>query len=774
MPIKQIRYWLLVLLVIFTSISMPIFGTSNRAYADYTPTGDKCNDGSTPTKVTVPGSTTTKLNCTGSSDSGAGAGNSDTTKKETCAIERVGWIVCPIIHAAAVISDKAFKILSDSFLRTDPQLVSNNSGTKVAWEIARNIANVMFIIAFLVIIISQITGMGLNNYGIKRMIPRLLIAAIAVNISYYICQLAVDLTNVLGYEVQGTLKGVAESIGPSVFGNAQDFTGGQHETGIGDGLLTVIAVGALGAAAVVWLTLPLLMSVILFILVTVATIIIVLLLRKAIIVLLIVLSPIAFVLYLLPNTERLFNKWMKMFTQILMVFPVVGLLFGAGQLASTIVLVSGSQGGADIAAKAAKCNPNAQKNALGSYDDADTKAFYDAQKQNPGSYDSGNCGGGAVSLSDSSCKPANNTNFLGTDKCQVTASWTLGLVAMGIAVAPLIAVWSVLKGALSAAGAIGGRLTSMSGRFTQGRRKGLQDAMETRQLQNDANFMEKGGFRGRMANGLTFGGTSRRIRKKALKDSAQGGWNSQYARYVAENAVEDGKLTGFGRQLAGGVGASEASKQRILDNAEGMMQQSLNDEFKQASFRAADMSDADLHAVVDVDLDKIDVNDPQLAAAIDQLGKRGDFGRLEKLLDAIAHRGPSLSSRTIASTLNENAGQMFTGGQIANIARGAHTESYMDTVANNLASGVLTAEKMSTLNPSQAGEISHVAASAASSPEIAQKLANNNKSVQDIFNNLASTAVAVQGDQILNKRISRINDQLTSYASGAHSRNTTR
>ena len=59
--------------------------------------------------------------------------------------------------------------------------------------------------------------------------------------------------------------------------------------------------------------------------------------RKALIVILIVISPLAFVAFLLPNTEKFFSKWRSTFVGLLMVFPIVGLLFGGGILAGSIV-----------------------------------------------------------------------------------------------------------------------------------------------------------------------------------------------------------------------------------------------------------------------------------------------------------------------------------------------------------------------------------------------------------------------------------------------------
>lgn len=42
----------------------------------------------------------------------------------------------------------------------------------------RNIANVVFVVMFLVVIYSLLTGRGVGNYNIKRMLPRFIVGAI--------------------------------------------------------------------------------------------------------------------------------------------------------------------------------------------------------------------------------------------------------------------------------------------------------------------------------------------------------------------------------------------------------------------------------------------------------------------------------------------------------------------------------------------------------------------------------------------------------------------
>ena len=70
------------------------------------------------------------------------------------------------------------------------------------------------------------------------------------------------------------------------------------------------------------------------------TVFIILIVRQAGIILLIAISPLAFAAWLLPNTEDLFKKWMKMFRGLLLVFPIISLLYGAGKLAGAVLASS--------------------------------------------------------------------------------------------------------------------------------------------------------------------------------------------------------------------------------------------------------------------------------------------------------------------------------------------------------------------------------------------------------------------------------------------------
>lgn len=265
-----------------------------------------------------------------SADTPSGQSGGD-EKKPECAVKDLGWLICPVVNFLADISDAAFAMIADNFLKIEPGLASGGE-VQAAWGIMRNIANGAFIIMFLAIIISQLTGFGISNYGIKKMLPRLIIAAILVNVSIYICQIAVDLSNILGYSLRAGIGGIGDEITRA----NEIFQSGQGRGTWGGFALTILAAGTAGILA-----LAVLIGALVSGLVVMATVAVLLIARKALIVILIVISPLAFVAFLLPNTEKLFSKWRSIFVGLLMVFPTIGLLFGGGILAGAVVKAGG-------------------------------------------------------------------------------------------------------------------------------------------------------------------------------------------------------------------------------------------------------------------------------------------------------------------------------------------------------------------------------------------------------------------------------------------------
>ena len=275
------------------------------------------------------------------------AGENPDVGSSDCGIASVGYFICPISTFLAKNMDWLYGKLNDS-LETQPLNVTDNkSGLYLAWNIMLGFANAAFIIAFLVIIYSQVTSAGISNYGIKKMLPRLAIAAVLVNISYYICAFAIDLSNISGHALQDVFMQIRTTVlttGHSSGGSIEVFTWENLTALILSGGAAAVGIRAflVGEGGVLTSAIILLLPVLLGALLAVLMVVLVLAARHALIVILTIISPLAFVCYLLPGTEKWFEKWRKMFLTMLIFFPAFSLLFGGSQLAAAAILQNAS------------------------------------------------------------------------------------------------------------------------------------------------------------------------------------------------------------------------------------------------------------------------------------------------------------------------------------------------------------------------------------------------------------------------------------------------
>ena len=270
---------------------------------------------------------------------------SENSTGTSCDVQGIGWIICPLSNWLADGIDYMYSALQE-FLKTKPLETTNqNSGIYLAWVIMRNISNVAFIVAFLVIIYSQLTSVGISNYGVKKMLPRLVIAAVLVNLSFTICAILLDLSNIAGYAFQDAFMGIKNTIS----------TVGEN-TGVGwtwsEVIVMILSNGALAGGVVATVAmgaelLPLALSALVGIGLVLLLVLLIMAARQALIVILIILSPLAFVCYLLPGTEKWFKKWRDLFLTMLVFFPAFAVIFGGAQLAGIIIIqnATGANGG---------------------------------------------------------------------------------------------------------------------------------------------------------------------------------------------------------------------------------------------------------------------------------------------------------------------------------------------------------------------------------------------------------------------------------------------
>ena len=330
---KNITLSILAAVIAATALTGPVFATpTNPTTPEPTPTV------TTPTEPNNPNNP----NDTTNPENPEETTEEEQTETPTCydQVGGIGWLVCPGTGFLANVIDGAYGIL-DNLLRVSPLPSDYNSPIHVVWDYIRGITNLIFVCFFLFIIFSQLTGVGINNYGIKRMLPRLIIAAILINLSYVICTLAVDLSNILGMAFRNVFQNIQDTAIAN--GTINEIVSGTSFAGI---VATILGIGTVGTVAaltfaggvmgVIWLLIPVVLAGAIAIISAVVT----MAARQALIFLLVMVAPLAFVCYLLPNTEKWFRTWYQMFFRMIFFYPMFSILYGASQLAGFITITS--------------------------------------------------------------------------------------------------------------------------------------------------------------------------------------------------------------------------------------------------------------------------------------------------------------------------------------------------------------------------------------------------------------------------------------------------
>ncbi|MBQ6510479.1 hypothetical protein IJI94_00720 [Candidatus Saccharibacteria bacterium] len=307
-------------------------GDSQKAFKEYMEGSGSTAPGSP--SPTAPGSPT---------DS-----DSSSTDK-TCLSEAgsLGWIACPTGDSMESFTETAYEKMVEDYLKVEPELLGNgDASTEGAWSLFRDLANIGFVVLLLAIVFSQLTGVGIDNYGIKKTLPKIIVTALLVNLSYIICQAIVDVSNIAGNSGRELLDTIASTIagGSGVPGMGGMIAGIAGALGIGSAAVASITILSGGIWA---LLLPLLLG-LLSAIISIFFAFFLLAARKALVILLVVVSPVAFLLYALPNTKKVFDKWFKVFKAMVLLYPICGFVMGGGTLASTIILNGTSVAASDI------------------------------------------------------------------------------------------------------------------------------------------------------------------------------------------------------------------------------------------------------------------------------------------------------------------------------------------------------------------------------------------------------------------------------------------
>lgn len=250
----------------------------------------------------------------------------------------LGWIMCPILNFVGNTVSQQYESISEQWLDIPAHTLASDSGVHTGWSQFRDIANIAFIIVILVVVLSQVTGIGLTNYSIKKMLPTIIVMAVLVNMSFIICQLAVDISNIAGNAIYNLFH---EVMAKPVFAEAAvDYGFGKVFASIMSFIsVTVVVTGGITIASGnigAWL-IPILLAAISAAF-SIFFFFMVLAIRQAGVLILVVVSPLAIICYALPNTKSFFDRWKKLFVSLLMVYPICGALMGGSYFASGLLL----------------------------------------------------------------------------------------------------------------------------------------------------------------------------------------------------------------------------------------------------------------------------------------------------------------------------------------------------------------------------------------------------------------------------------------------------
>jgi hypothetical protein len=177
----------------------------------------------------------------------------------------------------------------------------------------------------------------LDAYTVRKAVPRILFAVIGINLSIYLCLAAIDISRIVGNGIDSLLM--------SAFKDANSFAvvspEGSLEGGVLAGILAISSIWAIPAA--LGGLLPLLTLVALIALAILFTLVV----WQGLLIFLAVVSPVAIACFVLPGTEKYFQKWLDLFVRTLMIYPIIMVILAMSKVLASILIGTSSLSGND-------------------------------------------------------------------------------------------------------------------------------------------------------------------------------------------------------------------------------------------------------------------------------------------------------------------------------------------------------------------------------------------------------------------------------------------
>jgi hypothetical protein len=228
---------------------------------------------------------------------------------------------------------------NSAFGYTNPNTkVGGSNPVYVAWDNVRTISMILLVIIALIMVISQALSVGpFDAYTVKKVLPKLLIAVIAITLSWDICRYIISLVDDLGTGITNILL--------SPFKGADVITVKNSTLAIGTfAIAGGAATGIIAALAGVF-SLGIVFSLVLVIFFSILMSFIVVILRYIVIIALVIFVPIAIIAWILPGTQSIWKLWSSNFIKALLMYPIIMAFLASGVIFGAII----SDGGLNIA-----------------------------------------------------------------------------------------------------------------------------------------------------------------------------------------------------------------------------------------------------------------------------------------------------------------------------------------------------------------------------------------------------------------------------------------
>jgi len=224
------------------------------------------------------------------------------------------WIANQIIYVVGQLLLIAINILIKVASFND---FINANIVNIGWVIIRDLANMAIVIALM--IIAFYTVLNKESYEYKKMLPKLILAAILVNFSKLIAGIMIDLGQVIMMTFVHAFEGIAAGNLTYGFGlqDMMSVRNAAEGAGMGAEISDWTVFGALVLGVIM-------VTVALGVVVTMA---VMLLVRVVVLWLLIIFSPVAYVAGLIPGGEKHAQKWWGEFGKYITFGPVLAFLF---------------------------------------------------------------------------------------------------------------------------------------------------------------------------------------------------------------------------------------------------------------------------------------------------------------------------------------------------------------------------------------------------------------------------------------------------------------